>query len=304
MRRTHLRAISAFVDVAREGNFSRAARRLGVSPSALSQLVRSLEASIGVRLLNRTTRSTSLTAEGRKFLERVEPGLALIAQAVDAMAGSNEAPSGRVRVATSRIAARLLIEPRLAEFHRAFPRVELEIIIDDAFTDIVREGCDLGVRLRESVPAGMIAIPIAPPAALAVVGAPAYFARRSRPRTPRDLDEHVRLAFLHGVKRVPTPWEFVDPITGAQVMVAPTAEFVTNADDLLIGAALQGVGLAMHLHGAVRAEIERGRLIRVLEDWTPPFDGFTLYLATRKQMPPKTRAFVDFMSDRRAWPSG
>lgn len=299
MDRTLLPAIAAFAEVAREGSFTRAASRMGISPSALSQTIRALEERLSVRLLNRSTRSISVTEEGRKLLAQADPGLALIEQAVEALQESRERPAGEIRINSSRLAASRLLEPHLGEFQRRFPLVRLEIVVDDGFGDIVRDGCDAGIRLRESVVDSMVAVPISPPVSMAVVASPAYFAAFPPPASPFDLERHNCLGFRHGNSNALSPWEFTDPQDGRSFTVTAQGSFVTNGDDIMLSAALQGAGLVMHMDIAVHEHIATGALIRVLEPWCPPFDGFALYVPTRDQMPAKLRALIDFLTQKR-----
>ncbi|MBN9076170.1 MAG: LysR family transcriptional regulator [Rhizobiales bacterium 65-79] len=299
MDRNLLPAIAAFAEVAREGSFTRAASKLDISPSGLSQMIRALETKLSVRLLNRSTRSVSLTEEGRKLLAEADPGLAMIGHAVGMLQNADDRPAGEVRINSSRIAASHLIVPHIGEFRRRYPAVRLEIIVDDGFGDIIREGCDAGIRLRESIGDSMIAVPIGPPVSLAVVGSPAYFAASPPPETPRDLPDHNCLGLRHGFSNVIAPWEFTNPDGGQDVVFHPQGSLVVNNDEMLLSAALQGVGLIMHMDFATRRHIEAGALMRVLADWCPPFDGFNLYLSSREQMPAKLRALVDFLVGKR-----
>lgn len=299
MDRTLLPAIAAFAEVAREGSFTRAAARMGVSPSALSQTVRALEERLSSRLLNRSTRSVSLTDEGRKLLAQVDPGLAMIEQAVGSLQEGRDRPEGDIRVNSSRLAASHFLEPHLGEFRRRYPLIRLEIVVDDGFGDIIREGCDAGIRLRESVVDSMIAVPISPPISMAVVASPAYLAATSAPTTPFDLKRHNCLRMRHGNSPALSPWEFADPGDGREFTIDPGGSFVTNGDDIILSAALQGVGLVMHMDFAVRRYVETGKLVRVLEEWCQPFDGFDLYLPARDQMSVKLRALIDFLTEKR-----
>ena len=299
MDRNLLPALAAFAEVVREGSFTRAATRLEVSPSALSQMVRALEAKLAVRLLNRSTRSVSVTQEGRKLFAALDPGLAMVSHAVSALETAGDNPAGEVRINSSRIAANHLILPHIGEFRRRYPQVALEIIIDDGFGDIIREGCDAGIRLRESVSESMIAVPISPPVSLAIVGSPAYFAAFPAPKTPDDLAEHNCLGLRLGFRNVIVPWEFTTPDNGEEISFHPHGSLVINDDEILVNAALQGVGLVMHMDFTIRKYIESGELVRVLADWCPAFDGFNLYLSSREQMPAKLRALVNFLVEKR-----
>ncbi|MFK0273502.1 LysR family transcriptional regulator [Ensifer sp. NPDC090286] len=299
MDRNLLPAIAAFAEVARAGSFTRAASKLNISPSALSQTIRVLEERLSARLLNRSTRSVSLTEEGRKLLADIDPSLAMIEHAVGAIQGTKDRPEGEIRISSSRVAAQHFLDPYLGELARRYPLVRLEVVIDDGFGDIIRDGCDGGIRLRESVGDSMIAIPISPPVAMAVVASPAYFATCPPPGTPYDLERHNCLGFRHGNSSALSSWEFTDPNTSRDFAIEPNGSFVTNGDDMMLSAALQGVGLVMHLDFAVRDHVARGALVRVLEPWCPPFDGFDLYLPSRDQMPAKLRALVDFLTEKR-----
>ena len=299
MDRNLLPAIAAFAEVARAGSFTRAAAHMGISPAALSQIVRMLEKRLDVRLLNRSTRSVSVTEDGRRLLADVNPGLAMITDAVGNLGASAKRPAGGLRINTSGFAARYFLEPHLGEFRRRYPLVNLEIIIDDGLGNIIGEGCDAGIRLRESVNDSMIAIPISPPMAMAVVGSPAFFAGRPPPQAPSELEQFNCEGFRPSRGGGLYHWDFVDPATGRPFEIAPQGSLITNSDEMMISAALQGVGLVMHMEIALREPIARGALLRVLEAWCPPFDGFDLYLPSREQMPAKLRALVDFLVEKR-----
>ena len=299
MDRNLLPAIAAFAEVAREGSFTRAAARMSVSPSALSQTVRALEERLAVRLLNRSTRSVSVTEDGRKLLAQIEPGLAMIAHALGAIGDTQDRPAGEIRINTSRVAAHYFLEPHLGEFNRRYPSVRLEILIDDGLGNIIGEGCDAGIRLHESVAESMIAVPISPPMIMAVVASPAYLAAHGLPQTPRDLEHHNCIGFRRAGSGGLYRWEFTNPEDGQQLAVEPVGSFVTNRDDMMVTAALQGVGMAMHMEIAVHEHVSSGALIRVLDRWCQPFTGFDLYLPSRDQMPAKVRALVDFLVEKR-----
>lgn len=297
--RNLLAPIAAFVAVAREGSFTRAAGKLGITPSALSQTIRTLEDRLGVRLLNRSTRSVSLTESGQRLLAQVEPGLATIGGAIDSIADPDDQPRGDLRINVPRIVVQHFVEPHLGEFARRYPGVRLEVLVDDGLGDIVREGYDAGIRLLEVVPDSMIAVPVTPPVAMAVVASPAYFAANPPPTDPANLTRHNCVAYRQTGSAAIYRWEFTDPATGNDVPVDPEGCFVTNSDDLMLSTALQGAGLVMHMDFAVREHVASGRLVRVLEKWCPPFDGFQIYIPSREQMPAKLRVFVDFLVEKR-----
>ncbi|MFT4182797.1 MAG: LysR family transcriptional regulator [Rhizobium sp.] len=299
MDRNLLPAIAAFAEVAREGSYTRAAGRIGISPSGLSQAIRTLEQQLGVRLLNRSTRSVSLTDDGRKLLSQVEPGLAMISHAVVAVGEARDKPSGEIRLNAPRVVAHHFIEPHLGEFARRYPEVRVELFIDDGLGDIVREGCDAGIRLRESVTDTMVAVPITPPVCLAVVASPAYFAANPAPKLFEDLASHNCVGFRQSSSGAVFRWELTDPRSGEERLFQPVGTFATNSDDVMLSAALQGLGLVMHLDFAVRQHLASGALVRVMEDWCLPFEGFNLYVPSRDQMPAKLRVFVDFLVEKR-----
>ena len=298
MDRNLLPAIAAFVEVVREGSFTRASARLGISPSALSQSLRALEDKLATRLLNRSTRSLSLTEEGRTLLREVEPALGTIMAAVTNVGAHRDQPTGEIRIDSSHFAAHQFIEPHLAEFYQRYPKIRLEMVLSDNFSDIIGEGCDAGIRLRDAVRDTMIAVPISPPLSMAVVAAPSYFRANPPPETPFDLERHNCIRFRAGFGAV-TPWEFTDPVNGEDFVTDPAGSFLSNSDSMMLNAALQGVGMIMHIDSAVAGHIASGALVRVLEPWCPPFDGFNLYLPTTSQLAPKLRALVDFFSEKR-----
>jgi DNA-binding transcriptional LysR family regulator len=294
-----LPALLAVAAVARHGGFTRAAAAVGLSPSALSQTVRALEAQLGVRLFNRTTRRVALTEAGAQFLARVHPALAEIEAAFDALDASRDQPAGTLRINLPRVASELLVLPHLAEFAQRYPLIKIELALDDGFADLVGEGFDAGIRLGESVAPGMVAVPIGGPIRIVVAGAPTYFERHARPATPDDLAGHDCLHYRFstgGVYR----WEFAQPDDPQRVFdVVTEGRFVTNDLRTMVQAAEQGVGLLHVIEDYVRKPLAEGRLLPVLASWCPSFPGFYLYTAGRAQLPPKLRAFIDFLREKR-----
>lgn len=294
-----LPALLAVAAVARHGSFTRAASAAGVSTSALSQTVRALEAQLGVRLFNRTTRRVALTEVGAQFLARVHPALTEIESAFDALDASRDVPRGTLRINLPRVASELLVLPHLTEFMERHPQIKLELALEDGFADLVGDGFDAGIRLGESLAPGMVAVPIGGPIRIVVVGAPDYFKRHARPVTPDDLATHDCLHYRFatgGVYR----WEFARPDDPQRVFdVLTQSRFVTNDLRTMVRAAEQGVGLLHVIEDYVRAPLNDGRLVPVLECWCPSFPGFYLYTAGRAQLPPKLRAFIDFLREKR-----
>lgn len=293
-----LPSLAWFAHVAHHGSFTKAAAEMGVSRANLSQNVKALERRLNVKLLYRTTRDMSLTEAGQRLYDVWYPALISVERAVRDMNDTRNDPAGVVRVNTSRVAAKTLIEPHMEEFCTRFPRLNLELVTNDALANIVAEGCDVGIRVGEHLAEHMVAVPITPPLSLAVVGTPAYFKRHGVPSTPADLAQHHCLRF-----RMPggaiLPWEFTSPEDGHFFNVEPSGGITTNDDDSMIRCALQNVGLVQHIDIAVREQLKSGELVRVLEQWCKPFAGFYIYAPTRAQMPAKVRALIDFLVEKR-----
>ena len=287
-----------FARVAHFGSFTRAAAELEVSPSALSQSVRALEARLGVRLLNRTTRRVALTEHGARFLERIQPGLAQIQDAFDDLDDVRHRPTGRLRVNVGRTALRIMIEPLLPRFMARYPELEVELFADDTLADLVAEGFDAGIRLGESLALDMVAVPFGGPQRQVIVGAPAYFERHPPPRTPQDLAGHdcIRLR-LPGSRRL-YPFEFSRD--GRDFDVEVRGRLILNEGAHILSAARAGLGLAQVFEPSARADLREGRLVEVLSDWLSPFPGFYIYYPARTQLPMKLRVFVDFLREQ-AW---
>lgn len=291
MNRIQLSQLAVLAAVAEGRSFRKAAAELGIAPSAVSHAVAALEASIGVRLLARTTRSVAPTAEGRQLLEALSPALADIGHALEALAETRARAAGALRITMPRLAAEHLIAPRLGDFLALYPEIELELVTNDVFEDIVDKGFDAGLRLGENLEADMIAVKVSGPWRGAVIAAPAYFTDSSRPTHPRELVGHrcIRRRFSSGrIYR----WEFEKE--GRELVIDVSGPLVLPDDRLILAAALDGAGLAYVFDARASAELASGRLVRVLEDWCAPFPGFSIYYPSRRQMRPALRAFVDF----------
>jgi DNA-binding transcriptional LysR family regulator len=288
--------LTAFLAVAEERSFTRAAARLGVSQSALSQTVRGLEARLGIRLLTRTTRSVAPTEAGERLLRSVGPRFEEINAELAALSELRDKPAGTVRITATENAAEAALWPALRAFLPNYPDIKVEIDIDYGLTDIVAERYDAGVRPGGNVARGMIAVPIGPDMRMAVVGAPAYLAKRSRPATPHDLTAHECINL-----RLPThgglyAWEFEKGARELRVRVEGQLVFGTTS--LIVTAALDGFGLAYLPEEQVQTHVAAGRLIRVLGDWCPPFSGYHLYYASRRQPKPAFALLVDALRYR------
>ncbi len=294
-------SLTWFAHVARHRSFTKAASEMGVTRAALSQHVKGLEKQLQVRLLNRTTRNMSLTEEGQRLLDTLHPSLTNIEQALNSLNDLHIEPAGLIRISVSRTAARLLIEPHLGEFLSRYPKIRLELIMDDGLTNIVAEGMDAGIRLGVSLDEHMVAIPITPNLTNAIVGSPDYFKRYGKPETPNDLEYHNCLAYRFTSSGTLDHWSLTSPdVDKHTVIFEPKGNAVFNDDYSMLQAAIQGVGLIKHIDLWVWKYLEEGKLERVFVDWCKPFPGFYLYIPSRENMPKKIRVLMDFLIEKRA----
>ncbi|WP_028745478.1 LysR family transcriptional regulator [Rhizobium mesoamericanum] len=291
MNRTQLAQLAVLAAVSERRSFRAAAKELEIAPSAVSHAISSLEESLGVRLLARTTRSVAPTEEGRLLLQRLKPALDEIAIALEAVTEAAGRPAGNLRITAPRFASDILLAPRLGEFLNRYPDITLEIANEDGFTDIVREGFDAGIRLEESLEADMIAVRASPNLTTVIAGSPEYFERHPKPLHPSDLVHHrcIKRRFTNGtIYR----WEFEKD--GQELVVAVDGPLIVSEDRLGLIAALNGAGLAYLFDLRVEDELASGKLVRVLEDWCSPYPGPFIYYPSRRQMRPALRAFIDF----------
>jgi DNA-binding transcriptional LysR family regulator len=281
MARPNINDLVAFLAVARERSFTRAAAKLGVSQSALSHTVRALEERLGVRLLTRTTRSVAPTEAGERLVQTVGPRFDEIDAELSALSALREKPAGTIRITAGEHAAEAVLWPALATLLPRYPDIKVEIMVDNGLTDIVAERYDAGVRLGEQVARDMIAVRIGPDWRIAVVGAPSYFAKRTSPKRPQDLTAHdcinMRLPTYGGL----FPWEFEK--RGHELKVRVEGPLVFNTIALRLNAALAGLGLAYLPEDVVRTHVADGRLVQVLADWCAPWSGYHLYYPSRRQ---------------------
>ena len=290
MKRDDLYDLAAFAVVAEQGSFTRAAAELGMSQSALSHAMKSLEERLGVRLLSRTTRSVSTTEAGETMLRSLRPALEDIASGVDAVGAMRGKPSGTVRVTATKHAVSTVVMPELPRFLASHPDIRVEMIVDDNLTDIVAERIDAGIRFGDIVEKDMIAVRIGPDIRMAVVGAPSYFADHKVPRTPRELAGHRCINYRRVRSGGVYAWDFEDKGRPFQVRVEGPLSF--NNGDLIREAALAGQGLAYVYDDEVAADVKAGRLKRILEKWCPTFPGYYLYHPSRRQTPPALAALI------------
>jgi DNA-binding transcriptional LysR family regulator len=294
METSGLGELEAVLAVARQRSFRAAATELGVSKSALSHAIAALEARIGVRLFNRTTRSVSLSEAGAQFVDSIAPALSAIRSALEQAGSYRDTPSGTLRINASVGAARQAM-PVFIEFLRRYPEMKLDIVTEGRMIDIVLEGFDAGIRLAETVPQDMIAVPFGPMLRFAVAGSPAYFARYAPPRTPVDLAAH------HCIRtRMPSGaiyhWEFERH--GEAWAIDVKGAITLDDPELMLSAARAGLGLTYLTEWTVGADLQAGTLQRVLADWTPPLDGLCLYYPGRRHVPAGLRALIDLIRER------
>jgi len=296
MARENFNDLFAFVVVAREGSFTRAAALLGVSQSALSHTIRGLEAKLGYRLLTRTTRSVSPTAAGERVLATLSPRFEEIEAELAALSELKDSPAGTVRITTSCHAANAVLLPKLATLLPEYPDIKVEIVIDYGLTDIVAERFDMGVRLGDQVAKDMIAVRISPDIRMAVVAAPSYFEKRKAPQSPQDLTDHNCINF-----RMPTygglyAWEFEK--NGSKVNVRVEGQMISNTPPQMLNAALAGLGVAYVAEDVAQPHIDDGTLVQVLDDWCPTFPGFHVYYTSRRQSSRVLTLLVDALRYR------
>lgn len=288
--------LHAFRTVARERSFTRAAAQIGVSPSALSHAVRTLEERIGIRLLTRTTRSVAPTQAGERLLAAIIPHLDGIEEELAAIGELRDKPAGTIRITTGIHAAQTVLWPALAPFLASYPDIEVELSVHSGFVDIVAERFDAGVRLGETIEQDMIAVRIAPDMRMAAVASPAYLADRAPPLTPHDLSAHkcINLRFpTYGGLYV---WEFEQE--GRALNVRVEGQVIVNDIVLARAAAIDGAGIAYLPEDYVIGDVEAGRLVRVLGNWCPPFPGYHLYYASRRQMSPALGLLIEALRYR------
>jgi DNA-binding transcriptional LysR family regulator len=288
--------LNVFLAVARERSFTRAAAQLGVSPSALSHRIRALEERLSVRLLTRTTRSVSPTQAGERLLRGIGPHFDGIEAELVAIAALGDEPAGTIRITTGSHAAETILWPAVGALLRDYPAIEVEISVDAGFIDIVAERFDAGVRLGETIAQDMVAVRIGPDLRMAAVASPGYFAVREAPASPHDLARHncvnLRFPTLGGLYA----WEFEKE--GRAINVRVEGQLIVNHVAIALAAARDGAGIAYLPEDSVRAEIADGRLVRVLEDWTPPFPGYHLYYPSRRQQSPAFALLVEALRFR------
>lgn len=292
MRGAEFAELRAFVTVAQERSFRQAAARLNVTPSALSHTIRALEERLGAKLLHRTTRSVASTEAGAALLARLLPAMAELDEAVGGVGDFSERPRGRLRINLPRLAAEIVLVPRLAQFTHLYPEIALDLVVEDSLTDIVAGGYDAGIRPGERVQGDMIAVRLTPDLRPAVFASPEYLASRSIPLTPHDLSDHRCINYRWPHNGSTYRWRFERD--GESLEVQVEALLTINDTNVIIAAALGGDGFAYILENTVTEHLMAGRLVRVLDDWCQPASGFHLYYSGRRHMSAPLRAMIDF----------
>lgn len=291
MSRTNINDLIAFLAIAREGSFTKAAAKLGVSQSALSHTIRGLEERLGLRLLTRTTRSVAPTEAGERLLRTVGPRLDDIDAELAALSALRDKPAGTIRITAGEHAVQTILWPAMQRMLPDYPDIRVEVVIDPALRDIVAERFDAGIRLGESLDKDMIALPIGPDQRLVVVGTPSYFSSRSTPQNPQDLTGHLcinmRLQTYGGLYA----WEFEKD--GRALRVRVDGQLTFNSTSAILDACLAGFGLAYLMEDTVAEHIAEGRLVKVLDEWSPSFSGYHLYYPSRRQPSPAFTVLVD-----------
>ncbi|MBS9719381.1 LysR family transcriptional regulator [Tianweitania sp. BSSL-BM11] len=291
-----LAGITTFLAVAEAGSLTAAAKRLGVSRPAVSQSLRRLEDRLGITLVQRTTRSGSLTEAGAELYERLTPAIADVTLALDDARDNLKRPNGLLRLAVSSIAERFLSGPLLADFVEAYPDIQVDVTVTDEEFDIVARGFDAGVRLGEVLEQDMIAIPVSADQRHVVVAAPSYLQHHGTPVHPRDLADHRCIGWRPQPDIAPYRWEFTENGRDFDVTVAPT--ITTNDMGLMLRTARAGGGLTFGVEETFRPHLQSGELVAIMEEFCPPFPGFFLYFPQRRNLAPKLRALVDHMRFR------
>ena len=290
MHRENMADLVAFLAVARERSFTRAAAKLGVSPSALSHTIRKLEERLGVRLLTRTSRSVSTTEPGERLLDRVGPHFDQVSMELEGLTELRDKPAGTLRITTGDQPAESILLPALVKLLPLYPDLTVELTVDNGFVDIVAERFDAGVRLGETLAQGMVAVRIGPEMQMAVAGSPGYFAVHGSPRTPDELANHNCINLRHQAKGGVSVWDLEKD--GRAVNVRVEGQFIVNDIALVRQAAIDGLGLCYLPKDFLQAGLDKGELVPVLQDWCPPFPGYHLYYPSRRQQSPALAAFI------------
>lgn len=297
MRQDHLDGLLTFIAVAEERGFSAAAVKLGISPSAVSQSVRHLEQRLGLTLFNRTTRSVSLTEVGERYLERIQPALKQLAQASQELGREADHPAGLLRINVPRAAYLIVLQPMLRRFMEAYPEINLEIRVESLLVDIVSQGFDAGIRFGGLVEKDMVAVAVGPALQAQIIASPDYLVRHGVPVHPRDLMAHDCISFRHVSTGQIERWELERGEETFSLQVK--GRLILNDSETLVRAALDSLGIAYMINGYIEPLIEQGRLVRVLQEWSPVLPALHLYYPDRRRVPAKLRVLINFLRAER-----
>ena len=297
MRGSEFSQLRAFMEIAEHGNFARAAGYLGLAPSTLSQTLRALEERLGVRLLQRTTRSVHLTEAGEHLLARIRPAFAELHAALEAVNDFRDAPIGNLRLSVSSIPAQMILAPLLKEFLLLYPGISLDITVDNVNIDIVKGRFDGGIRYGRLIARDMVMVRASPPSRILAVAAPEYLAQHPAPRKPQDLQSHPCIRFRLGNQRF-LAWEFEK--NKKKIEVAVSGQLIVNDVDLLVRAVRDGIGIAYVAETYIAEDIANGDLVPLLTDWSPTYDSWYLYYASRHQLPAPLKVFIRFLREKAA----
>ena len=295
-----LPSLAWFSLIARSGSISKAASEMGVSRAALSQNLKTLEERLNTKLIYRTTRNMSLTEEGLRLNETLVSALGQINDALSEIGDAQFIPSGLLKINSSRVAARMLIEPYINEFIHRYPKIQIELIMDDGLSNIIAEGCDVGIRLGQSLAEHMTAVPISSHVKLITAASPDYLKKNGTPETPQELCHYNCLRLRHKSSGSISSWEFSHiNNNNEEFELEVSGGYVSNDDESMIRMAINGVGIIQHLDFAIEEHISKKQLQQILPNWSISFPGFYLYVSSRVRMPSKVRAFIDFMVEKR-----
>jgi len=296
MNRTQFAELNAFLAVAERANFARAAAHLGISASTISQTIRSLEERLGMRLLNRTTRSVSLTDAGEKLLQRIRPAITELGAAVEDLNEFRDTPTGTLRLSVTSVAARIVLAPLIKGFLAAYPAIALDVTVDDSDADIVSGRFDAGIRVGRRVARDMQMVRVTEPSRLIAIASPEYLQQHSAPKIPSDLQRHNCIGFRKDTRHL--PWEFAKGKSQYEMSVAGT--LTVNSMDLVVRAALDGVGIGYTIESYVAAHIAAGRLVALLVDWSSGRHSYYLYYPGRRQLPVPLKVLTAYLRQQRA----
>ena len=294
MRGSEFAELRAFIEVVEQGNFGRAAAELGMAPSTLSQTIRSLERRMGLRLLHRTTRSVSLTEAGEHLLVRIRPAFAELDAAVESINDLRDTPVGKLRLSVSTVPAQMILAPLLKRFLAAYPGINLDVSVDSGNVDIVKGRFDAGIRYGRLIAQDMVMVRASPPSRILVVASPEYLAEHPQPKTPQDLQDHACIRFRLDNQQL-LPWEFEKQ--RRKIEVGVEGRLIVNDVDLMVKATCDGVGIGYIAEAYIRDEIASGTLVPMLTDWSPAYDSWYLYYASRHHKSAPLKAFIEFMRE-------